>query len=153
MNKVELIGRITADPEIKYSQSGTALMAFNIAVTRNYKDANGNYQSDFITCKAFGGSAEYISKYIKKGNLMAVIGSIETGKYTNKEGKDVYTTDVKVEGVENLTPREQTQVQQPQPQVVDNRPQQRPNPQQYQQQSFQMNRDNQIVNDDGDLPF
>lgn len=106
MNKVVLTGRICKDPEVKYSQSNIAMVGFVLAVNRNFKDQNGNYSADFIGCKAFGVSADYIGKYVHKGNMLCIEGRIQTGQYQNQLGTTVYTTDVIIERVENLTPRD-----------------------------------------------
>lgn len=99
MNKVSLIGRLTKDVEIR--QNGEHLLAmFTIAVTRNYKNKEtGAYEADFISCRAFGGTADLIAKYCgTKGRRIGVTGSIQTGSYVNKEGRTIYTTDVIVDG-------------------------------------------------------
>ena len=93
MNKVELIGRLTRDPDIRYSttQSGEQMCVgrYTLAVNRRGKDAG----ADFISCVAFGKSGEFAEKYLKQGMKMAVCGRIQTGSYTNKEGQKVYTHD------------------------------------------------------------
>ena len=96
MNSVVLIGRLTKDVDLRYSNNNTAVGRFSLAVDRHDKDKN----CDFINCIAFGKSAELISKYVKKGNRVAISGRIQTGSYTNKDGKTVYTTDVVAERVE-----------------------------------------------------
>ena len=116
MNKVVLIGRITRDPEIKYTPSGKACLGFTIAVNREFRDNNGEIQSDFISCMAWGSQAEYISKYVKKGYMLGVGGRIQTRSYQDQQGQTKYITEVLVENVENLTPRQQEQAPQPQPQ-------------------------------------
>lgn len=102
MNKVILVGRFTRDPEIRYStgESATATARFSLAVNRRFKNAEGNYDADFINCVAFGKTAEFIEKYFKKGMAIGVTGRIQTGSYTNKDGQKVYTTDVVVEETE-----------------------------------------------------
>src|SRR5574344_3138647 len=102
MNKVQLVGRLTKDPEIRYSQgeNATATARFSLAVNRRFKNAEGNYDADFINCVAFGKTAEFVEKYFKKGMAIGVTGRIQTGSYTNKEGQKVYTTDVVVEETE-----------------------------------------------------
>lgn len=102
MNKVILIGRFTRDPEIRYStgESATATARFSLAVNRRFKNAEGNYDADFISCVAFGKTAEFIEKYFKKGMPIGITGRIQTGSYTNKDGQKVYTTDVVVEETE-----------------------------------------------------
>ena len=102
MNKVQLVGRLTRDPEIRYSQgeNATATARFSVAVNRRFKNAEGNYDADFINCVAFGKSAEFVEKYFKKGMAIGLTGRIQTGNYTNKDGQKVYTTDVVVEETE-----------------------------------------------------
>jgi single-strand DNA-binding protein len=98
MNKVILIGRLTRDPEVRYSQNenGTAIARFSLAVDRRFKRP-GEPDADFISCVAFGKAAEFYEKYVKQGTKMAVTGHIQTGSYTNKEGQKVYTTEIMVE--------------------------------------------------------
>ena len=102
MNKVQLVGRLTRDPEIRYSQgeNATATARFSVAVNRRFKNAEGNYDADFINCVAVGKSAEFVEKYFKKGMAIGLTGRIQTGNYTNKDGQKVYTTDVIVEETE-----------------------------------------------------
>lgn len=99
MNKVLLIGRLTKDPEIKYTDGGASIARFSTAVDRRFKK-EGEETADFINCVAFGKTAEFIEKYFHKGNKIVVEGRIQTGSYTNKDGQKVYTTDVIVEQVE-----------------------------------------------------
>ena len=104
MNKVILMGRLTRDPEVRYSQgeSSTAVARFTLAVDRRFaRRDNGNEQSaDFIGCVAFGKTGEFVEKYFRQGSKAVVCGRIQTGSYTNKDGQKVYTTDVVVEEVE-----------------------------------------------------
>lgn len=102
MNKSILVGRLTRDPEVRYSQgeNANAVARFTIAVNRRFKNSEGNYDADFINCVAFGKSAEFIEKYFKKGMAIGITGRIQTGNYTNKDGVKVYTTDVVVEEAE-----------------------------------------------------
>ena len=102
MNKVILLGRLTKDPEVRYTQgeNSTATARFSTAVNRKFKNAEGNYDADFINCVSFGKTAEFIEKYFHKGDMIALTGRIQTGSYTNKDGVKVYTTDVVVEEVE-----------------------------------------------------
>lgn len=95
MNKVILIGRLVSDPEVRYSQGeqSTAVARYRLAVDRRFK-REGDQASDFISCVAFGKSAEFVEKYLYKGIKIAVVGRIQTGSYTNKDGVKVYTTDV-----------------------------------------------------------
>ena len=99
MNKVILMGRLTRDPEVRYSQgeSSLAIARYTLAVDRRFR-RNGDEQSaDFIGCVAFGKSAEFAEKYFRQGLKVIVTGRIQTGSYTNKDGQKVYTTDVVVE--------------------------------------------------------
>ena len=106
MNKVILMGRLTRDPEVRYSQNGEAPLAiarFSLAVDRRFQRQNaGSDQqtADFINCVAFGKQGEFVEKYIHKGTKVALTGRIQTGSYTNKEGNKVYTTDVVAEEIE-----------------------------------------------------
>lgn len=102
MNKVELVGRLTRDPEVRYTQgeNASAIARFSVAVNRRFKNSEGNYDADFINCVAFGKSAEFIEKYFRKGMAIGITGRIQTGNYTNKDGVKVYTTDVVVEEAE-----------------------------------------------------
>lgn len=99
MNKWIGMGRLTRDPEIRYGQGekNTASARYDLAVNRNFKDADGNYGVDYIHCVAFGKNAEFAEKWLKKGTQIVVEGHIQTGNYTNKDGVKVYTTDVVVE--------------------------------------------------------
>lgn len=103
MNKVELVGRLTRDVEIRTTESGTVTARFSIAVSRRFKNAEGVYEADFINCVAFGKTAEFIGKYFSKGSMIGVTGRIQTGNYTNKDDQKVYTTDVVIEECEFVT--------------------------------------------------
>ena len=103
MNKVELIGRLTKDPDVKTSQNenATSVTRYTLAVDRRNRAKSQEEQTaDFISIVAFGNSAEFASKYFKKGLKVAVTGHIQTGSYTNKDGVRVYTTDVVAEDQE-----------------------------------------------------
>ena len=101
MNKVILMGRLTRDPEVRYTQgdNASAVARFSLAVDRRFKK-DGEQTADFINCVAFGKTGEFIEKYGRKGTKFVVEGRIQTGSYTNKDGQKVYTTDVVVEQVE-----------------------------------------------------
>ena len=98
MNKVILMGRLVADPEIRYSQGAepTCIARYRLAVDRKYKK-DGEQTADFINCVAFGRNGEFAEKYLHKGTKILAIGRIQTGSYTNNDGQKVYTTDVVVE--------------------------------------------------------
>ena len=99
MNKVILMGRLTRDPEVRYSQGeqATAIARYTIAVDRRFRRDNDQQTADFIPCVAFGRLGEFAEKYLRKGTKIAITGRIQTGSYTNKDGQRVYTTDVVVE--------------------------------------------------------
>ena len=101
MNKVILMGRLTRDPEVRYSQGeqATAIARYTLAVDRRFK-RDGDQTADFIGCVAFGKLGEFAEKYLRKGTKVVVTGRIQTGSYTNKDGQKVYTTDVVVEECE-----------------------------------------------------
>ena len=111
MNKVIITGRITKDPELKYTQNGLPNLRFTIACDRVQRDASGNRQADFINCVAFSQQADFISRFIKKGYMMLVEGRIQTGQFQGQDGQVRYTTDIIVERVENLQPRDNNQTQ------------------------------------------
>ncbi|MBR4026377.1 MAG: single-stranded DNA-binding protein [Lachnospiraceae bacterium] len=102
MNKVILMGRLTRDAEVRYSQGGasTAVARFTLAVDRRFKRENDEQTADFIGCVAFGKTAEFMERFGRKGTKFLAEGRIQTGSYTNKDGQRVYTTDVVVESVE-----------------------------------------------------
>ena len=101
MNKCVLMGRLTRDPEVRYTQgdNASAVARFSLAVDRRFKK-DGEQTADFINCVAFGKTGEFIEKYGCKGTKFVVEGRIQTGSYINKDGQKVYTTDVVVEQVE-----------------------------------------------------
>jgi len=102
MNKVILMGRLTKDPEIRTTESGLKIASYSLAVDRRSKEK----EADFINCKAFGNAAEFVEKYLAKGTKIAVSGRIQSGSYTNKERRKVYTFDVIVEDHEFAGPRQ-----------------------------------------------
>ena len=99
MNKVILMGRLTRDPEVRYSQgeNATAVARYTLAVDRRYNRNNDEQSADFISCVAFGRNGEFAEKYLRKGTKIAATGRIQTGSYTNKDGVRVYTTEVVIE--------------------------------------------------------
>lgn len=107
MNKVELIGRLTKDPEVHYTtgENAKATLRYTLAVSRRFKNAEGNYEADFISCVAWDRNAEFIAKYFKKGSLIGIVGNIRTGSFTNKDGQKVYTTDVYTDEIEPIVGR------------------------------------------------
>ena len=109
MNLVMLLGRLTKDPEIRYTQGdqGTKIASFTLAVDRKVK-RDGQPTADFINCKAFGKTADIVEQYAPKGKQIAITGEIQTGSYTNKEGRKVYTTDIICNQVQLLGSADQT---------------------------------------------
>lgn len=99
MNRVILVGRETRDPEVRYN-GDKAVARFTLAVDRRFKREGDEQTADFISCVAFGKTAEFIEKYTHKGTKLVAEGRIQTGSYTNKDGNKVYTTDVVVEQCE-----------------------------------------------------
>ena len=99
MNKVVLMGRLTRDPDVRYSQGETpmAIARYTLAVDRRFRREGNEQTADFISCVAFGKTAEFAEKYYHKGTKICVSGRIQTGSYTNKDGQKVYTTEVVVE--------------------------------------------------------
>ena len=102
MNKVILVGRLTREPEVRYSngEKPIAVARYSLAVQRKFKNSEGTYEADFINCVAMGKNGEFAEKYLKKGTQILVEGHIQTGSYTNKDGNKVYTTEVMVEAHE-----------------------------------------------------
>ena len=97
MNKVILMGRLARDPEVRYGgANNTAVAKYSLAVPRKFK-RDGDQECDFINCVAFGKLGEFAEKYLRKGIKIAIVGRIQTGSYTNKDGQKVYKTDVVVE--------------------------------------------------------
>ena len=107
MNKVIVIGRCTKEIELKQLSSGSSVVEFSVAVKRPFKSANGEYESDFFDCVAFKNTAELISKYVKRGDMIGIEGRLQTRNYTNREGKKVYVTETIVENVEFLQGKRQ----------------------------------------------
>ena len=102
MNRVILMGRLVRDPSISYAQGGDnmAIAKFTLAVDRRGRKDNDEQNADFIGCVAFGRQGEFAEKYLRQGTKVAVVGRIQTGSYTNKDGQKVYTTDVVLEDIE-----------------------------------------------------
>ena len=96
MNKVILMGRLTKDPDVRYSADNKAFARYSLAVDRRFRQKD-QPTADFINCVAFGSNGEFAEKYLHKGTKIAIVGRIQTGSYTNRDGQKVYTTDVVVE--------------------------------------------------------
>jgi single-strand DNA-binding protein len=107
MNKAILIGRIVNKIELRYTTSNMAVVKFTLAINRDTKNKQGEYETDFISCVAYGKTAELIDKYLDKGSQLAVEGKIQTGSY-EKDNKKIYTTDVVVERINFLDKKQET---------------------------------------------
>lgn len=160
MNKVILMGRLTADPELRQTQNGVASCRFTVAVNRKFADKNtGERQADFITCVAWRQTAEFVSRYFSKGKMIAVEGELRNNNYQDRNHPDVthYNTEVLVDNVEftggkndsgggnNSAPAPQTYAQQPQ--------QNAPYPQNNEAMSYGSLSDFEEILSDGDVPF
>ena len=108
MNRAILIGRLTADPEIRTTQSGVSVCKFTLAVDRRFRDADGNRQADFIPVNAWRQLADLCARYLSKGNKCAVVGSIQTRTYDAQDGSKRYVTELVADEVEFLTPKQES---------------------------------------------
>ena len=106
INTVVLTGRLTKDVDLKYTQSGTAVGQFNLAVNRSFKNAKGEQEVDFVNCVIWRKAAENLANFVSKGTLIGVEGSIQTRNYENKQGQRVYITEVVVNNFTFLEPRQ-----------------------------------------------
>lgn len=105
INNVSLTGRLTKDIDLRYTQSGVAVASFTLAVARNYKDRDGNQQTDFIQCQIWRKAAENFANFTHKGSLVGIEGRIQTRNYDNQQGQKVYVTEVIVTNFSLLEPR------------------------------------------------
>ena len=105
INRVVLVGRLTKDPELRYTPSGIASTRFTVAVNRTFSNQQGEREADFISCVAWRKQAENLANFMRKGSLIGVEGRIQTGSYEGQDGKRVYTTDVVADSVQFLEPR------------------------------------------------
>lgn len=105
INNVVLVGRTTKDPELRYTPSNVAVATFSLAVNRNFKDANGERETDFINCVIWRQQAEYLANWAKKGALIGITGRIQTRSYENQQGQRVYVTEVVAENFQMLESR------------------------------------------------
>lgn len=108
INNVTLIGRLTRDPKLQYTNSNIATAQFNIACNRNYKNANGEYDADFINCVMWRDQAERFCEWTRKGMLVGITGRIQTRSYEGNDGKRVYVTEVVAENFQVLEKRDNT---------------------------------------------
>ena len=115
INRVVLVGRITRDPETQTTNTGVPYVRFTLAVNRPFKDQNGERPADFINCVAWRQQAEFMTKFVRKGNQLAVEGRIQTNSYQDANGNNRQVVDVLVESVNNLEPVSKNDGYQPQP--------------------------------------
>ena len=106
INNVTLVGRLTRDPELKYTSSNIAITTFKLAVNRNFKGANGEREAEFINCMIWRKQAELFAEWCKKGNLVGITGRIQTRSYDNQQGQRVYVTEVVAETFQSLEKRD-----------------------------------------------
>ena len=109
MNKAILVGRLTKDPELKTTGSGVSVCSFTLAINRRFKNAEGNYDADFINCVAWRQQAEFISKYFSKGRMVGICGSIQTRTYDREDGQRVYVTEVVADEVSFVDSKSQSE--------------------------------------------
>lgn len=105
INRVVLVGRLTKDPELRYTPNGIACTRFTVAVNRTFSNQQGEREADFISCIAWRKQAENLANFMRKGNLIGVEGRIQTGSFEGQDGKRVYTTDIVADSVQFLEPR------------------------------------------------
>jgi len=102
INNVVLVGRLTRDPELRYTPSNVAVATFSLAVNRNFKNQSGDYEADFISCIMWRQQVENFANWVKKGNLVGITGRIQTRSYDNQQGQRVYVTEVVAESFQIL---------------------------------------------------
>jgi len=147
MNRVVLVGRLTKDPELRYTPSGVAVASFTLAVNRTFTNQQGEREADFINCVIWRKPAENVANFLKKGSLAGVDGRIQTRSYDGQDGKRVYVTEVLAESVQFLEPRNSS---------ANSAPRDQENPfgsNNYQNQRPQNNRNNQDYTRVDEDPF
>lgn len=107
INNVTLVGRLTKDPDLRYTANGTATATFTLAVNRNFTSQNGEREADFINCVIWRKSAENLANFAKKGSLIGVTGRIQTRNYENQQGQKIYVTEVVVDNFQMLEKRQE----------------------------------------------
>ncbi|MFI3685202.1 single-stranded DNA-binding protein [Vagococcus fluvialis] len=150
INNVVLVGRLTRDPELRFTSNGSAVASFNLAVNRNFTNASGEREADFVNCVIWRKPAETLANYAKKGTLIGVVGRIQTRNYENQQGQKVFVTEVVCDNFQLLERRDASESQS--------------NNSSSNQESSSFNQNNQANNDmfggssqidinDDDLPF
>lgn len=107
INQVTLVGRLTKDPELRYTPDGKAVSNITLAVNRNFRNTAGDYEADFVHCTIWNKTAENTAQYCRKGSIIGITGRIQTRRYDNQEGKKVYVTDVVAELVQFIGTKQQ----------------------------------------------
>jgi len=105
MNRVVLVGRLTKDPELRYTPNGVPVATFTLAVNRSFSNQQGEREADFINCVVWRKPAENVANFLKKGSLAGVDGRVQTRNYEGQDGKRVYVTEIQAESVQFLEPR------------------------------------------------
>ena len=111
INNVVLVGRLTRDPELRFTGNGSAVATFNLAVNRNFTNQSGEREADFVNCVIWRKPAETLANYAKKGTLIGVVGRIQTRNYENQQGQKVYVTEVVCDDFQLLEPKKDNQQQ------------------------------------------
>lgn len=111
INNVVLVGRLTRDPELRFTGNGSAVATFNLAVNRNFTNQSGEREADFVNCVIWRKPAETLANYAKKGTLLGVVGRIQTRNYENQQGQKVYVTEVVCDNFQLLEPKKDNQQQ------------------------------------------
>ena len=145
MNKVVLLGRLTKDIEVRYTESGTAVGNLTLAVKRRIKNTNGEYESDFINCVCWKETAETMNKYLKKGDPVLVEGRIQTRSFEDKDGNKRYATEVVIEHMDFVSSKKEQTTE------VKEEPKEEKNPFEYMKEKVEA--DQSIEISDEDLPF
>ncbi len=165
LNRVVIVGRLTRDPDLRYTSTGVAVANFTVAANRPFKNQQGEQEADFINCVTWRKQAENLTQYMKKGNLIGVDGRIQTRSYENQEGKMVYVTEVLAESIQFLESRgssQQRSSEQSPPNYQNQQQTQQQQPPQVQaQQGQQINESSDSIKEhskqidvsDDDLPF
>lgn len=111
INNVTLVGRLTRDPELRFTSNGSAVASFNLAVNRNFTNASGEREADFVNCVIWRKPAETLANYAKKGTLIGVVGRIQTRNYENQQGQKVFVTEVVCDNFQLLERRDASESQ------------------------------------------
>lgn len=161
INNVVLVGRLTSDPSLRYTNNGSAVATFNLAVNRSFTNASGEREADFVNCVIWRKPAETLANYAKKGTLLGVTGRIQTRNYENQQGQKVYVTEVVCENFQLLESKNNNQ-QNNDNQQQNSQQQNNFSNQQSQRDSYQdslpnvdpFNKNNEVIDiSDDDLPF